>query len=546
MEMTTRKTFLLLLLILIIASFLRLYHITTVPPGLYPDEAMNGTNALQAINSGNYKVFYPDNNGREGLFINIQALFLKFFGVNEPWVLRLPSAIFGTLTVLGIYFLAKELFTGKSTNSESNTNLRIRKFETNSLFAYGNAVALLSAFFLATSFWHINFSHIGFRAIMAPFFLVWALYFLLKAMRALGSTYYLLPTTYSIIGGIFYGLGFYSYISYRVTPILILFVLLFYWLKNKDFANRKKILHSAFYFLLFTFIVALPIGFYFLQHPADFMGRTTQVSVFSSVSPLKDLAMNTVKTLGMFNFAGDGNWRHNYAGSPELFWPVGLLFILGIIIGIKGVASTKHEILNSKQITNYNNQNSKVWSFRAWNLFKISNLGFLILFLWFFLAMLPVVISNEGIPHALRSILMIPPVIILAGIGGVAAYDFIKKYVTSFWLPLATTAFLAILIFQGYYSYFVAWANNPNVPGAFAADYVALGRKLNNLPINVPKYVVVQAGGTLVNGIPMPAQTVMFITDTFTPEGQKAKNIHYVLPSEEKNIPVGAEIFYIK
>ena len=105
---------------------------------------------------------------------------------------------------------------------------------------------------------------------------------------------------------------------------------------------------------------------------------------------------------------------------------------------------------------------------------------------------------------------------------------------------------LSLFVFQAYYSYFVAWANNPNVQGAFAADYVALGRKLNSLPISMPKYVVVQAGGVTVNGIPMPAQTVMFITNTYAPESQRAKNIYYVLPNEEKNIPAGAEIFYIK
>ncbi len=540
--MTTRKTLFFLLLILIIAGFLRLYNITTVPPGLYPDEAMNGNNALQAIQTGEYKVFYPENNGREGLFINIQALFLKFFGVNspsqissgetwegKPWILRLPSAIFGILTVLGIYFLAKELFSAR--------------------------VGLLSAFFLATNFWHINFSRIGFRAIMAPFFLVWAVFLLLKAVKISNDKAQMTKQVQSsndkkfgfldfgfdlkfgfwiwpaVLGGIVYGLGFYSYIAYRVTPVLILFIVFFYWLKNKDLAIRKKILHSTFYFLLFTFIVALPLGIYFLQNPADFMGRTTQVSVFSSVSPLKDLAMNTVKTLGMFNFAGDGNWRHNYAGSPELFWPVGILFVLGVVIGIYCLfknPNAKAQITNQAQSSND------------------KKFGFWILFLWFFLAMLPVVISNEGIPHALRSILMIPPVIILAGIGGIWLYDFLKKYITSFWLPLASAAFLAILFFQGYYSYFVAWANNPNVPGAFAADYVALGRKLNSLPIDLPKFVVVQAGGTLVNGIPMPAQTVMFITGTFLPEGQKAKNIYYILPAEEKNIPAGAETFYIR
>src|SRR3989338_5566858 len=109
-----------LVLILLLAGFLRFYQLTTTPPGLYPDEAMNGNNALEALSKcqniemlkcfDGFKVYYPENNVREGLFINIQAFFLKFFGLNEPWVLRLPSAIFGTLTVLGIFFLARELF----------------------------------------------------------------------------------------------------------------------------------------------------------------------------------------------------------------------------------------------------------------------------------------------------------------------------------------------------------------------------------------------------------------------------------------------------
>ena len=139
-----------LILIILIASFLRFWDLKNTPPGLWSDEAMNGTNAIQALESGppagGWKIFYPENFGREGLFINIQALFVKALG-HEPWVLRLPSAIFGLLTVFGLYFLTKEL-------------LSVR-------------VALFASFFLATSFWHINFSRMGFRAIMAPFFLVY-------------------------------------------------------------------------------------------------------------------------------------------------------------------------------------------------------------------------------------------------------------------------------------------------------------------------------------------------------------------------------------
>src|SRR3989338_10465544 len=121
-----KKTVILLLLILLIAAFFRLWDLKNTPPGLYPDEAMNGNNAREALETGEWRVFYPENNGREGLFINIQALSINFF-CNKPWALRLPSAILGILTVLGTFLLTKELFNK-------------------------NSGALLAAFLMATSF----------------------------------------------------------------------------------------------------------------------------------------------------------------------------------------------------------------------------------------------------------------------------------------------------------------------------------------------------------------------------------------------------------
>src|SRR3989344_4162996 len=112
--MNKRTTILLLLGIISIATFFRLYHFTSAPPGLFTDEAYNGKNALEALQTGDYRVFYEDNFGREGLFINIQALSVKFFGVTEPWALRFPSPIVGVLTVLGLYFLARELFSERA------------------------------------------------------------------------------------------------------------------------------------------------------------------------------------------------------------------------------------------------------------------------------------------------------------------------------------------------------------------------------------------------------------------------------------------------
>ena len=85
--------------ILIIAIFLRFYHFTTTPPGLYPDEAMDGNNAVEVAETNHFQVFYPEDNGREGLYVNIIAVILKAWPIYEPWIIRLPAAIAGVLTV---------------------------------------------------------------------------------------------------------------------------------------------------------------------------------------------------------------------------------------------------------------------------------------------------------------------------------------------------------------------------------------------------------------------------------------------------------------
>ena len=87
----TRKELALILVILALGIFLRFYLITQIPPGLYPDEAANGNNATEALKTGAFKVFYPENNGREGLFINIQAASIWLFG-EHAWALRHGAA----------------------------------------------------------------------------------------------------------------------------------------------------------------------------------------------------------------------------------------------------------------------------------------------------------------------------------------------------------------------------------------------------------------------------------------------------------------------
>lgn len=537
MKKTTRL--ILFFLVLIIAAFFRLYQLKTIPPGLYPDEAMNGNNALEAIRTSNYKIFYPENNGREGLFINIQAMLLKLLGASsgeflpKPWMLRLPSAFFGIFTVLGIYFLVKELFSNKSEEHKQKSD----------------SLALLAAFFLATSFWHINFSRIGFRAILAPFFLIWAFYFLLKAFRS-SKTYHF--CCFSILSGVFFGLGFHTYIAYRLMPLVVIIIFAyFYYLSRKEGWIKKFKLISAF-FLLFVFIVTAPLALYFAKHPEDFFGRTSQISIFSSKTPIKDLVGNIFKTAAMFNIRGDGNWRHNYADKPQLFWPIGIFFLLGLFLSLKKITmfflkrKSKFHLSTLNKSTEIHQES-----------FPFS---FFFLFSWFVLAAAPVVISNEGIPHALRSILMLPPTIIFSAVGANLVYQkFSSTKSTRLIRGLKNFAlflFFSSLIIHSYFTYFVFWAKNQNTAWAFDQNSLILGEKLNSLPKDIKKYVIVEAKGVEVQvtdglsgktkPIPMPAQTVMFITNTYLAENQKAKNIYYLLPHEEINLQIEAIKFYIK
>lgn len=512
----------LFILIASIALFLRAYNLPTLPPGLYPDEAMNGNNGLEAIATGDYKIFYPENNGREGLFINLQALAIRFTGINEPWVLRSLSVFFGFFTVIGVYAFVTQLL---------RQNPRARH------------IALIAMFFVATSFWHINFSRIGFRAIMAPMFLIWGLYFLIKMLGLIydrqqktdnenvgdkNSTtrtihHTLRSMLYAIAGGILYGLGMHSYIAYRATPIIILATIaLFIWIYK---VSLKRIVIPLALYGITALIIFLPLGIYFINHPEDFMGRTAQVSIFEEASPIMSLAVNTIKTIGMFFIYGDANWRHNLSGTPQLVWPVGICFALGILfVLLKTIKKKDGE---------YKTNNS--------HFFETG-----VLVAWIGVAYLPVALSSEGIPHALRAILMIPPVYILAAIGADWVITRIQ-IITSKKIALAAVMLFGVsLSVQVFITYGYVWGGNPNTHNAFSAPYVQLGKTINELSPEIKKYIVINASGVMVRDIPMPSQTVMFITDSFTPEKQRQKNIVYLTDAKKIPSPTDGVVFFLE
>jgi 4-amino-4-deoxy-L-arabinose transferase-like glycosyltransferase len=458
-----KKKFLCLFLILFLAGFFRFWKLNEIPPGLYPDVAINGNEAFFSLKNKDFKVFYPENYGREGLMIWLIALSFKIFGVSVLSI-RVVSATIGALTVLGLYLLAKELFYYDRELSDK--------------------ISLLSSFFLAVSFWHTNFSRIGFRAILLPFVLVFSFYFLLKSYRK--------KTIFnSILAGIFFGLGFYTYTSFRMAVLILPFIFVSFWFLYKRERFQQKFLILTSFFLLSTFFVALPIGIYFLKNPQDFISRAAPVSVFKAENPTKEFLKSLILHLGMFNFYGDPNWRHNFSEKPMLFWPVGILFLIGIIVSI-------NELIKFRK-----NKNLSLV------------IGYWLLVIWFLIMLLPGILTREGLPHSLRVIGVIPPVFIFSGLGAFWVYQILEKRIKNkiafFVLILVFLSFVSISEFN---KYFFVWAKRPEVKSEFTREYLEMGKYLNSLPEDYEKYVIVNRSGVPVswaNNIPMPAQSIMFL-----------------------------------
>lgn len=476
-----------LILIIAIAVFFRFWQFGSIPPGLYQDEAMNGADALSSLESSKFSVFYPNNNGREGMIVLLDALAIKLFG-NEPWVLRLFPAIAGVLAVLGLYFLAELLFNQK--------------------------IALASSFFMAISFWAVNFSRIGFRASLMVPILIWSFYFLWRGFKLLMSDInnYRCRTSMMtlVFAGILFGLGFYTYIAYRFAPVLTAAFFIPYLIKGLTpfvSTSAKNLWLGFAIFTITAFIVALPIGLYFLNNPGDFFGRSGQVSIFKADNPIKAAVLGIASTLGMFNIIGDFNWRHNFSGFPQLFLPVGILFILGILI------SAKQRNLSDK-----------------------------FLFLWFFIFLLPNILSTEGNPHALRALGAMPATMIFAGVGLIGFWEKVQKYLDQSQLFrikketfILLFVFLLFVGFSEFNKYFTRWAANIRTADAFSHSHVKIADYFNLSPKDVKKYVILPVDDRPTeNGLPVFAQTLYFLT-------YGKSDISYLKSNESDKINLGAE-----
>jgi len=230
--------------VILLGGILRFYNVSNNPPGLYLDEVSIGLNAYDVLKTGKdqYGYSYPLvfkslGDYKMPIYIYLVSLSMLVFGKTE-FAVRFPSALAGTLTVLIVFFLFKELLENdKKTKSVANI------------------LALIGAAILAILPWHLQFSRGGFEVCVALFFY--------STGWLLGIRYWKTKKWLCLLGMVlFFCLAEYTYQSYRIVSPLTLFIIAIIL-----FFKEKKLLKD-FLLTCFVFIIlSLPlILFSFTPH----------------------------------------------------------------------------------------------------------------------------------------------------------------------------------------------------------------------------------------------------------------------------------------
>jgi len=477
------KYVILVLLILALGAFIRFWSLDCYPPGLYPDEAVNATDGLGVAENGGWLWFYENNNGREGLYLNLLGYLLVFLGP-KLWVLRLLPALIGFLTLPAVYWLGKRWI--------------------------GNNGAVISLALVAFSYWHLNFSRVGFRAILMVMLLAWAFAFLTEGLHRLirdKSGHKYLYLLFFSLSGIFLGLSLHTYIAVRITPVVL--IVLFTSLLAFFPKIWKKILIGFLIMSYFAFLTATPLLLDFIKSPVHFTGRTSDVSVMASGNVIPTLGKTIGLTLVSFVGYGDQNWRHNYPLRPIVFpfWGIVMLFSIGW--GIYYVIKNIIRWIQKKDVTKLTR-----WNLTGW---------FFVLSWWAFF-LLPSIMTNEGLPHALRSIGSLIPTYILTAVM-IDKWSREKEIIKKFFITV-----IVLVSFCNVITYFFLFGDHAKARGAFEYRLAGIGAYLREEIKNdedVHYYVVANQDAVKTqSGYPVSIETIRFFT-----WGERDK-IKYLLPED--------------
>ncbi|MBD2296197.1 glycosyltransferase family 39 protein [Anabaena sphaerica FACHB-251] len=371
-------------IILLVAALLRILFLGTIPNGFFCDEASNGYDSYSILQTlrdqhGNFLPLFARalDDYRPSMYIYLTVPFIKIFGLNE-FATRLPAAVIGTLTVLALYYLAKEIF--------------------------NNKVALICAFLLAISPWHIQFSRIAFEAILIPLLFTLGILFFVKSFK---------QSNYIILSFLFFALSLHTYQAARVfVPLFLLGIVVIY--RKHLWKIRKQTLIAGILFLL----IFIPLFSFWIS--PEGMARAKGTGVETNPLIIFQYYLSYFNPKFLF-FKGDPIDRHSPAGIGELYYFEVITVLVGLFYIVKENRPEK----------------------------------FILLF-WLFLYPIPAALTTQE--HALRAIVGVTIFAILSGYGVSKLIDLLDSkrkilLVTSILILVASLGILGKRYFLDYPKY---------------------------------------------------------------------------------------------
>ncbi|MFT7587349.1 MAG: 4-amino-4-deoxy-L-arabinose transferase-like glycosyltransferase [Cellvibrionaceae bacterium] len=411
--------FLLLACICITAAGLRFWQLGDLPPGLYRDEAFNGVDAL-GILSGEHALFFEANNGREPGYIYLSSIAVALLG-NTPLAIRLMAAVVGTLTTLVVYALAKSW--------------------------YGQLVGLFAAWLWAVTLLPIHLSRIGLRIILAIPVVALALWLGTLAYRHIDPKK---GRWLWLAAGACTGLGFYTYLTARLFPMVLILIVGYLLL-----AKRPVPWRGLGWALVGWLVIMLPLFNLWLGRPELLSGRTGQVSILNPLINQGDLLgtfiQNSFGALGLFFIEGDTIVRHNLPGRPLFDILMALPFCIGL-----------------------------VWMVRNW-----AKPAVVATVCWV-AVMLSATVLAEDAPHFLRASGILPAALFPAAIGLAWGWQLPRYKVVG---RIAVVVILSGSLWLTVQDYFVKYPSLPETSYLFESAARDLAEQINAESTGVPVFV---------------------------------------------------------
>lgn len=425
--MSVARVRLIILLLTLVAGCIRLFQLGVIPHGFTWDEAAIGYNGYAVITTRRDEwlerlpvSFQSFGDYKAPLAIYLNGFFTVLFGL-EPWVVRLPFALFGVASIPVLFLVFTKIF---QDFKQKNRALLVS----------------LAAGMLVFSPWHILYSRTGFESgIALVFFLVFVGLFFHALSTSLGIAKRTLFFATSGVAGCF---AMYSYHSAKLAVPLFGLVLVAVTFNRFRLFWKESII--ALVAVVATLLPMLRDAFY--GSGLDRAG----VSVFTQTdfwSAIKLTLAQIVQHLspGFLVFGETTTLRH---GTGE--WGVLLptTFFLALAAAVLWILAKK----------------------------KMLKTFFL---LWVLVGILPAAISTES-PHSNRSLLALPGFIGLAVLGIQDVLDFLKRarsWPKTFSREYARSSFLGTLVclhtllaVAFLQHYFVVYA--PHTAAAFYDGYL--------------------------------------------------------------------------